>query len=64
MNITTAKFCKDPATKTDSSVRCTIDGEDMFVPIDTKNRHYQAVLEWVDAGNTITASDPLPSDWG
>jgi len=29
----------------------------MIVPLDTDNRHYQAILEWVDAGNTITAAD-------
>lgn len=25
-----------------------------FVPDDTANRHYQEILEWVAAGNTIT----------
>ena len=25
-----------------------------FVPHDTANRHYQAIQEWVAAGNTIT----------
>ena len=29
----------------------------MIVPLDKDNRHYQAILEWVDAGNTITAAD-------
>jgi len=24
-----------------------------FVPYDTKNRHYQEILEWVAEGNTI-----------
>jgi hypothetical protein len=26
----------------------------MFVPHDEANRHYQEILEWVAAGNTIT----------
>ena len=30
------------------------DGKIMFVPHDTENRHYQEILEWVAAGNTIT----------
>ena len=29
----------------------------MIVPMDSNNTHYQAILEWVDAGNTITAAD-------
>ena len=32
------------------------DGTELFVPHDTDNRHYQEILEWVDAGNTITNS--------
>ena len=30
------------------------DSEVYFVPHDTDNRHYQEILEWVAAGNTIT----------
>ena len=63
MNITEAKFLKDPISKTDVTVKCKIDGQYVFVPIDTGNRHYQAVLAWVAKGNTITASDSLSSDW-
>ena len=29
----------------------------MIVPMDSNNTHYQAILEWVDAGSTITAAD-------
>lgn len=32
------------------------DTEVYFVPHDTANRHYQEILEWVAAGNTITDS--------
>ena len=31
-----------------------VDGEVSFVPLDEANRHYQEILEWVTAGNTIT----------
>ena len=55
MNITSATYQKD---RFDSSINeavvAEIDGVTMIVPIDTDNRHYQAILEWVDAGNTIT----------
>ena len=30
------------------------DGTEWVVPHDTDNRHYQEILEWVAAGNTIT----------
>ena len=55
MNITSATYQKD---RFDSSINeavvAEIDGVTMIVPIDTDNRHYQAILEWVDAGNTIS----------
>ena len=34
-----------------------IDGVPIFVPISEDNRHYQEILKWVDAGNTIQESD-------
>ena len=55
MNITSATYQKD---RFDSSINeavvAEIDGVTMIVPIDTDNRHYQAILEWVDAGNSIS----------
>ena len=33
-----------------------INGEKYSVPLDEANRHYQEILEWVAAGNTITDS--------
>ena len=30
------------------------DGNMIYVPLDTANRHYQEILEWVAEGNTIT----------
>lgn len=51
MNITSAKY--NVIDGENQNISCIIDGENMIVPIDTSNRHYQAILEWVDAGNTI-----------
>ena len=55
MNISSATYQKD---RFDSSVNVAIvaeiDGVRMTVPLDIDNRHYQAILEWVDAGNTIS----------
>ena len=35
----------------------TADDEILFVPLEAGNRHYQGVLEWVAAGNTIEEAD-------
>ena len=40
-------------TKKVHQVKATIDGQEMFVPLNTANRHYQAIQEWVADGNTI-----------
>ena len=52
INITTAQY-----NKYNNSINATIDGITMSVPVDPANRHYAAILEWVDAGNTIAAAD-------
>jgi|TARA_R100000030_G_scaffold71094_1_gene54691 hypothetical protein len=38
-----------------------IDGQEKHIPLNTKNRHYRAVLRWVDAGNTI-GTHTFPTD--
>ncbi len=56
INITKAKYFKNSDEK-NVSVNATIDGQDMSVPMDTDNRHYQAILEWVAEGNKIEEAD-------
>ena len=48
MNITSAKYTEDANT-----IEAVIDGVTMCVPVEPKNRHYQAIQEWVADGNTI-----------
>jgi len=56
MEITAAKYYKDNGINV--SVNATIDGKDMSVPMDTGNRHYQAILEWAEEdGNEIQAAE-------
>jgi cobalamin biosynthesis Co2+ chelatase CbiK len=57
MIIKNAKYSVIFGTTINSSVECTIDGIEMSVPMDTANRHYQAILEWVEDGNTIEDAD-------
>ena len=60
MNITSAQYVNeydfDGTTVLNSNIHieATIDGTEMSVPLDTANRHYAAILEWVADGNTIT----------
>ena len=48
MTITSAQY-----TENNENIKATIDGTVMFVPLDSANRHYQAIQEWVAEGNTI-----------
>jgi hypothetical protein len=57
MNITTAQYVAD-IDGSSSSVKATIDGEEMFVPLDPANRHYAEILKQVEAGTlTIAAAE-------
>lgn len=63
MNITSAQYVNeydfDGTTVLNGNIHieATIDGTEMSVPIDTANRHYAAILEWVADGNTIQDAD-------
>jgi len=56
MNITNAQYMKDFTSKENESVKATIDGTVMFVPLDPNNRHYAEILEQVKKG-TLTIKD-------
>jgi len=55
MNIASAQYISEEGTNT--SILATIDGQEMYIPLDTTNRHYSAILEWVAEGNTIQEAD-------
>ena len=55
MNITTAQYMSD-MTGINSSIRATIDGQELFVPIDPANRHYAEIMRQVEAG-TLTIQE-------
>jgi len=56
MDITSAQYYND-LEGNQAGVNATIDGTEMSVPLDTANRHYVAILEWVADGNTIQDAD-------
>ena len=60
MNITSATYYKAPLDNPDNentAVQIVADSSTWSVPLDTANRHYQAILEWVAEGNTIAEAD-------
>ena len=52
MTITSAQYQTDYQGN-NRAVEAVIDGVTLSVPMDTDNRHYQAILDWVADGNTI-----------
>ncbi len=56
ITITNAQYYNDTDDNL-SGIKATIDGTEMFVPLDPANRHYAAILEWVAEGNTIQDAD-------
>jgi len=55
MQITSAQYMSDPMTGTNSSIRATIDGQELFVPLDPANRHYAEIMRQVEAGELVIA---------
>ena len=53
MNITSAQYIAD-LDDNNNIVEAVIDGITMCIPLDSDNRHYEAILLWVADGNTIT----------
>jgi len=55
--ITNAQYCNDKDGN-QSGIKATIDGVEMFVPLDPANRHYDEIMRQVEAGElTIQDAD-------
>ena len=58
MTITSAQYVIDHITNSNSNIRATIDGQELFVPLDPANRHYAEIMRQVEAGTlTIAEAD-------
>ena len=58
INITSAQYVADLISGSNSSIKATIDGQELFVPLDPANRHYAEIMRQVDAGElTIAEAD-------
>jgi len=54
INITSAQYNAEQGTNV--SITATIDGIEMFVPLEPANRHYAEILRQVEAG-TLTIQE-------
>ena len=50
MNITSAKYLKEAITNENCSIKATIEGQELFVPLCVGNRHYDEIMRQVNAG--------------
>ena len=58
MKVESAKYNKDTYDNSkNASINAVIDGQTWSVPLNSNNRHYAAILEWVAEGNTIEEAD-------
>ncbi len=56
MNITSAQYVADLISGSNSSIKATIDGQELFVPLgDLANRHYAEIMRQVEAGELTVA---------
>ena len=55
MNITVAQNHNSPTTGELTSIKATIEGVEMFVPLDPANTHYAEIMRQVAAGELTIA---------
>jgi hypothetical protein len=51
MQITSVQYVADEGVNT--AIKATIDGVEMFVPLDPDNRHYSEIMRQVELGELV-----------
>ena len=54
MNISSAQYCND-RDGNKATIKATINGTELWVPIDSGNRHYAEIMNQVEAGELTIA---------
>ena len=57
MSITKAQYQKTSLDSSNTNIKATIDGKELYIPLDSDNTDYQAVQAWVAKGNKIEEAD-------
>ena len=55
MNITSATFAVPDEGEQPTSIQAVIDGQQMSVPMDPRNRHYKEILRQTEAKTLVIA---------
>jgi hypothetical protein len=55
MNITSAQYVAGELSGNNASIKATIDGQELSVPLDLANRHYAEIMRQVEAGTLVIA---------
>ena len=50
INISSAQYVLNETTNENTSIRIVVDSEELYVPLDPANRHYQEIMRQVEAG--------------
>ena len=48
MNVTSAQYLRDKDNTQNAGIKATIDGAEMFIPLDPANRHYAELMKLVE----------------
>ena len=48
MKVTSAQYFKDGDNAHNAGIKATIDGAEMFIPLDPANRHYAELMKLVE----------------
>lgn len=51
MNIINPVYLFNDLLQQNTSIKCTIDGDEVYVPLDPANRHYAEIMRQVEAGS-------------
>ena len=55
--VTSAKYQQGFIGSGNVNIVATIDGQTVYVPLNAENTDYQAIIAWVNAGNTIANAE-------
>lgn len=53
MNVTSAEYLRDKDGTQNAGIKATIDGAEMFIPLDPANRHYADLMKLVEEDKII-----------
>jgi len=62
LNITLAQYSVDDLTGDNTSIKATINGQEMSVPLDPANRHYAEIMRQVEAGTLVIQPADEPEE--